>query len=165
MAEEKVVNLKINSNVVETTEDVKKLNSALDNTAKEVDNVNEAGQGTSTLTSGFNKAGDAVEALQPGLKGAVSGMKEMLVQMWAIVANPIGLVVAAIVAGLTLLYKAFENGERQDRFGLNDIIRPTEQTEWDVEIEMQPSIGLGDKYTPDNYPQLDENKYLILKRI
>ena len=109
MAEEKVVNLKINSNVVETTEDVKKLNSALDNTAKEVDNVNEAGQGTSKLSAGFGKAGDAVEALQPGLKGAVSGMKAMLVQMWAIVANPIGLVVAAIVAGLTLLYKAFEN--------------------------------------------------------
>ena len=107
MAEEKVVNLKINSNVVETTEDVKKLNSALDNTAKEVDNVNEAGQGTSKLTSGFNKAGDAVEALQPGLKGAVSGMKAMLVQMWAIVANPIGLVVVAIVGALTLLYKAF----------------------------------------------------------
>ena len=109
MAEEKVVNLKINSNVVETTEDVKKLNSALDNTAKEVENVNEAGQGTSKLTSGFNKAGDAVEALQPGLKGAVSGMKAMLVQMWAIVANPIGLVVMAIVGALTLLYKAFEN--------------------------------------------------------
>lgn len=109
MAEEKIVNLKINSNVVETTKEVDALNNALDNTVKEVDNVNEAGQGTSKLASGFNKAGDAVEALQPGLKGAVSGMKAMLVQMWAIVANPIGLVVAAIVAGLTLLYKAFEN--------------------------------------------------------
>lgn len=107
MAEEKVVNLKINSNVVETTKDVEALNSALDNTTKEVDNVNKSGQGTSKLASGFNKAGDAVEALQPGLKGAVSGMKAMLVQMWAIVANPIGLVVVAIVGALTLLYKAF----------------------------------------------------------
>lgn len=107
MAEEKVINLKINSNVVETTKDVEALNSALDNTTKEVDNVNKSGQGTSKLASGFNKAGDAVEALQPGLKGAVSGMKAMLVQMWAIVANPIGLVVVAIVGALTLLYKAF----------------------------------------------------------
>lgn len=107
MAEEKIVNLKINSNVVETTKEVDALNNALDNTTKEVDNVNEAGQGTSKLASGFNKAGDAVEALQPGLKGAVSGMKAMLVQMWAIVANPIGLVVVAIVGALTLLYKAF----------------------------------------------------------
>ena len=109
MAEEKVVNLKITGtdSIVKATEDIKQLNSALDNTAKEVDNVNEAGAGTSKLSDGFGKAGEAVDALQPGLKGAVSGMKAMLVQMWAIVANPIGLVVVAIVGALTLLYKAF----------------------------------------------------------
>ena len=35
------------------------------------------------------------------------------------------------------IYRAFEEGERQDRSALYDIIRPTEQTEWEVEIEME----------------------------
>ena len=109
MAEEKVVNLKINSNVVETIGEVDELNSALGKTEKKVDDVNEAGSGTSKLSGGFREAGNAIEGLAPGLKGAISGMKAMLVQMWAIVANPIGLVVVAIVGALTLLYKAFAN--------------------------------------------------------
>tara|TARA_R110000868_G_scaffold120421_5_gene319571 strand:- start:5198 stop:6931 length:1734 start_codon:yes stop_codon:yes gene_type:complete len=128
MAEEKIVNLKINTNIDETTEDVNQLNTALGKTEKQVDNVNDAGKGTSKLTAGFNSAGTAIEGLSPGLKGAVSGMKAMLVQMWAIVANPIGLVVVAIVGALTLLYKAFtstkEGGEKLEQImaGLSAVI-------------------------------------------
>ena len=39
------------------------------------------------------------------------------------------------------------------------------KTEWGVEIVMGDSIGIGDKYTPDTKPKLDENGCLILKRI
>jgi hypothetical protein len=39
------------------------------------------------------------------------------------------------------------------------------KTEWDVEIVMGDPIGIGDKYTPDTKPKLDENGCLILKRI
>ena len=39
------------------------------------------------------------------------------------------------------------------------------KTEWDVEIVMGDPIGIGDKYTPDTKPKLDENGCIILKRI
>ena len=39
----------------------------------------------------------------------------------------------------------------------------TQQTEWDVEIVMGNPIGIGDKYTPDTKPKLDEDGCLILK--
>jgi hypothetical protein len=38
------------------------------------------------------------------------------------------------------------------------------KTEWDVEIEMEDSIGIGDKYTPEPKPLLDSEGCLILKR-
>ena len=44
-------------------------------------------------------------------------------------------------------------------------IQSLQQTEWDVEIVMGDPIGIGDKYTPDTKPKLDENGCLILKRI
>ena len=76
------------------------------------------------------------------------------------------------------IYRALEEGERQDRTGLYDIIRPTEQTEWDVEIELicpHPSdtyvCGMqygcdGDGCNhPEQIPYLDSDGCLILKRI
>ena len=48
---------------------------------------------------------------------------------------------------------------------LQECIKSLQQpTEIEVEIVMGDSIGIGDKYTPDNFPKLDENGCLILKR-
>jgi chemotaxis protein histidine kinase CheA len=79
----------------------------LDSVNKKVKDLDESigevkGQGN--FLSG---ATDGASKLSPAIGGAISGMKAMLVQMWAIVANPIGAVIAAIVLGLTALYKAF----------------------------------------------------------
>lgn len=49
------------------------------------------------------------EKLVPGLSGATSGMNTMLLKMWELVANPLGLVIAAIVVGLKFLYEAFQS--------------------------------------------------------
>ena len=38
-------------------------------------------------------------------------------------------------------------------------------TEIEVEIKMEDSIGVSDKYTPDNKPKLDSQGCLILKKI
>jgi len=40
-----------------------------------------------------------------------------------------------------------------------------QQTEIEVAIVMEDSIGIGDKYTPEPKPPLDENGCLILKKI
>jgi hypothetical protein len=48
---------------------------------------------------------------------------------------------------------------------LQECIKSLQQpTEIEVEIVMGDSIGIGDKYTPDNFPKLDEDGCLILKR-
>ena len=43
-------------------------------------------------------------------------------------------------------------------------IQSLQQTEWDVEIGMEDSIGIGDKYTPDTKPKLNADGCIILKR-
>jgi hypothetical protein len=62
------------------------------------------------------------------------------------------------------IYRAFEEGERQDRTGLYDIIRPTEQTEWDVEIVMIHGFDDINDPKPFSSPKLDADGCLILRR-
>jgi hypothetical protein len=57
--------------------------------------------------SGFGKIGNSIGGLSPALDRGISGMKGMLVQMYAILANPLGLALIVIVGALTLLFKAF----------------------------------------------------------
>ena len=66
---------------------------------------------------------------------------------------------------------AYNRGSYDDRlnnkklFNADKYIQSLQQTEWEVEIVMGDPIGIGDKYTPDTKPKLDENGCLILKRI
>lgn len=94
MAIEKYVNINVKEKGLDS---VNKKVKDLDGSIGEV-------KGQGNFLSG---ATDGASKLSPAIGGAISGMKAMLVQMWAIVANPIGAVIAAIVLGLTALYKAF----------------------------------------------------------
>jgi len=112
MAITKVVDLQVNSNIKQTTADVNQLDNAVDKVAgsagKMSGELNKAGG----AKSGLQGITNAVTSLNPALAGAESGFKSVLVQMWALVANPIGAVIAAIVLGLTALYKAFTSTEQ-----------------------------------------------------
>ena len=57
----------------------------------------------------FNKIKEAVGSIIPSLKGAEEGLDGVLMKMWKIVSNPIGLVIAAIVVSLKFLYESFQN--------------------------------------------------------
>lgn len=66
------------------------------------------------------------------------------------------------------IHEAYFLGERDDRGGLHDILKSLQQTEWDVEIEMEfvgrGKHGIGSEV--DHYmPKRDEDRCLILKRI
>jgi hypothetical protein len=112
MAITKVVDLQVKSNLDATTADVKELNQEMSKTATEAGKVskemNKAG-GSKELFEGIT---NVIGELHPALGRAESGFKTVLVQMWALVANPIGAVVAALVLGLTALYKAFTSTEQ-----------------------------------------------------
>lgn len=78
---------------------------------KGIDNLNDSledvNQTQGKVSSSAKKQSSAIDSINAATGGAVNGFKAMIKQMWLIVANPVGLVIAAIVLGLTALFKAF----------------------------------------------------------
>jgi hypothetical protein len=105
MAIEKVITIKVDSSAADSG--LKALQSQLDKTEKEAGKLNETTNETSKQGNVFGKMSGGLQELVPGFSGAVAGGQNMLKTMWLLVANPIGAVIAAVVLGLGLLYKAF----------------------------------------------------------
>lgn len=112
MAITKIVNLQVDSNLDETTQDVNQLNKAVQNVDKSAEKVGTSLGKAGSAGKSFGAIKDMVTDLNPALAGAEKGFGAVLTQMWAIVANPIGAVIAAVVLGLTALYKAFTSTEQ-----------------------------------------------------
>jgi hypothetical protein len=67
-------------------------------------------KGKTAETGGFmGKLGGKFQSIPGPVGAAASGLMGMGKAMWALVANPIGAVIAAIVASVVLLYKAFKS--------------------------------------------------------
>jgi hypothetical protein len=107
MAITKIVDLQVNSNIDQTTQDVKQLNTAIQSVDKSADKVGNSLSKAGAAGNSFGAIKNMVTELNPALAGAEKGFGAVLTQMWAMVANPIGAVIAALVLGLTALYKAF----------------------------------------------------------
>lgn len=109
MAEQKVVELVVKT----TTGNTEKVLADLKNGIK--DAKNEAGNLGDKLTQvgGNSNALDALKKgafeLIPGLKGATEASNGLLLKMYQLVANPIGLVITGIVVALKFLYEAFQS--------------------------------------------------------
>ena len=104
-----IIDLEVNSD--KGVKDVNKLNKSLNKTdenqkkiKKSTEDVSKATK-KSTNTSQRNAA--AFEAVNKATGGAIRGFRALIKQMWLLVANPVGAVIAAVVLGLTALYKAF----------------------------------------------------------
>jgi uncharacterized phage infection (PIP) family protein YhgE len=67
----------------------------------------ELSQSTAKSTGGFGKLKEGLGGVIPGFSGASSGAAGLGKQLMLLVVNPIVLILAAIVGGLTLLFKAF----------------------------------------------------------
>ena len=86
-------------------------------------NADEASQTVNNLTNNVDKTtdaqtksakaskiqGDAIKELAPAATSAVNSLKTMGKAMWAIVANPLGLILAAIAVTLGVLFLAFKS--------------------------------------------------------
>lgn len=73
------------------------------------DQVKETSQKTGEGTQRFSKLKDTLSEVHPGLDGVTSGIGKVGAAFKALLANPIILFLAAIVATLGLLYTAFSN--------------------------------------------------------
>lgn len=82
-----------------------------DKTAKKVDNLDDSIEKTTDSQKEQEKQTkknkQSLEDLGGGIGSTIKGFKGLLKQMWLLVANPIGLVIAAIAVALTTLFKAF----------------------------------------------------------
>jgi len=100
--------------VVDSTSAVKSvdnLNESLDETSTSQKNLEKATKKTTSAQDAAKKSSQrnaaAFEGMNKATGGALRGVRALIKQMWLLVANPIGLVIAAIALALTSLYKAF----------------------------------------------------------
>ena len=80
----------------------------VDNLTKSTDKLGESAEGVSKTTESL---GGSLDSLGGGFGGAISGAKALGKQFLALIANPIGLVIAAIAVAVATLYKAFARTE------------------------------------------------------
>jgi hypothetical protein len=102
MADKKIVEVKIQSNVKEFTTD---LNAAGQSASDLSNNLGGNNGGNKFLTDLKNNAINLI----PGLKGATSAVDGLGKQLYVLAANPIGATIAAVVVTLKFLYEAFQN--------------------------------------------------------
>lgn len=62
------------------------------------------------------------------------------------------------------IHEAYSLGEAEDRFGFHDFLQQNNQTEWDVEIEMEDIQEIHVDGVLTLQPKLDADSCIILKR-
>jgi len=109
MAEVKTVELKITTNIPDASKKVNELKESLKGVKTEAGTLNEEVNKSSKLGEVFGQLKQGAESLIPGLKGAQGAASGLSTQFMALIANPIGLMIAGVVAGLKFLYEAFQS--------------------------------------------------------
>jgi hypothetical protein len=107
MAEKRVIELEIKTNSKKVEKDLKDFGDASKKTSKSVDNLGNSATKSNEKFGAFNDMKSAITGLVPGLGAAGKGVDGLGAKFMKLLANPIVLLIAGIVGGLTLLFKAF----------------------------------------------------------
>jgi hypothetical protein len=102
MAQKKVVEIEIKTNATKVASDIKQV-------TQETTKLGEATAEAGTKTNVFGDIKSAVTGLVPGLKGAEGGVTSLSSQLKLLLANPVVLIVSAIVVALKFIYEAFQS--------------------------------------------------------
>jgi hypothetical protein len=94
---EQKVKITYDTNADQAAKDVNKLDKAVDTTVKTQKKA---------VKSTKDQKG-SLEDLGGGIGSTISGFKGLIKQMWLLVANPVGAIIAAVAVALTTLFKAF----------------------------------------------------------
>lgn len=108
MAEIKVIEVQIKSNIDGATTSVSKFKAGLKDATTQSKELGSTLQGDKQ-SEFINKLGDGVGKLNPAFGSAVKGANGLLLKMWELVANPVGAILAGIVITAKFLYEAFQN--------------------------------------------------------
>ena len=107
--EEVLIKIKVDDKQAEKSlKDIEKDVNGVDKSLKNVGKTVEKG----TISKGLNDASGAASALGGSMGAAVNGVKSLGMAFKALLANPIVLVIAGIVAGVTALFKAFTSTKK-----------------------------------------------------
>lgn len=109
MSDVKTIELKLITNIPDASKKVNELKESLKDVKTEAGTLNEEVGKTSKLGEVFGQLKQGAESLIPGLKGAEGAASGLATQFMALVTNPIGLIITAIVVGLKFLYEAFQS--------------------------------------------------------
>jgi hypothetical protein len=107
MAEKRVIELEIKTNSKKVEKDLKDFGNASKKTSKSVDDLGNSATKSNEKFGAFKDMKSAITGLVPGLGAAGKGVDGLGAKFMKLLANPIVLLIAAIVGGLTLLFKAF----------------------------------------------------------
>lgn len=109
MAEVKTIELKVTTNLPDAAKQVEGLKDSLKGVISENENLSQSVDKTSKFGDVFGQLSAGANKLIPGLQGATSAAQGFGTQLYALVANPIGLIITGIVVGLKFLYEAFQS--------------------------------------------------------
>ncbi len=124
----KQVDIKVNSNLGQAAQDAEDLAKSINSATTATDKLNKETQQSGKGATSIRSIADAAGELSPAFGNATGAMQGALKTMWLIVANPIGAVIAAIVLGLTALFKAFQSTDEgadlleQTMAGLSNVL-------------------------------------------
>jgi hypothetical protein len=107
MAEKRVIELEIKTNSKKVEKDLKDFGDASKKTSKSVDDLGNSATKSNDKFGAFKDMKSAITGLVPGLGAAGKGVDGLGAKFMKLLANPIVLLIAGIVGGLTLLFKAF----------------------------------------------------------
>ena len=108
MAEVKVIEVQIKSNIDGATTSVSKFKAGLKDATTQSKELGSTLQG-SKQSEFIDKLGDGVGKLNPAFGAAVKGANGLILKMWEMVANPVGAILAGIVITAKFLYEAFQS--------------------------------------------------------
>jgi len=103
------VEVKSNKGIKEVNALNKSLDKTNENQKKVKKSTEDVSKATKKASSTSQRNAAAFEAVNKATGGAIRGFRALIKQMWLLVANPIGAVVAGLVLGLSALYKAFSS--------------------------------------------------------
>ena len=107
MAEKKISELEVKTNMKGVNLDMKEVVKQTKEAKTATKDFNDVAADTSKKSGGFKAIKDSVTNLVPGLKSAEGGVNSFSNSLKMLLANPIVLLISAIVGGLALLFKAF----------------------------------------------------------
>lgn len=109
MAIEKVVEIKVNTNVDNASNKLNTLKTNLKDVGNQAKQTTTEVSGLSKAQDAINAIGDGVSKLNPAFGSAIKGANGLLLKMWEMVANPVGAILAGIVVTAKFLYEAFQS--------------------------------------------------------